>query len=405
MSNYYISMPMNVFGVNLMSNAYVVGLPSLTGINGFVTSLHMDATKSGVDFELNGWAVGFHEVTPYESKPGLSVYTPSLAGDARSNKGASDEFKPRGFASLVLYLDISTDDDISSITSFLNKRLPAKHFCSGNISIPKGSSASYCERESDKFVKLIAKAGKGRPQFFIEDHTEELTGDRLKNLVRQVMRPKPALHEGNKNDIAEVRKRVALLASSSVENKKALEALVIAMLENVKELSESFGNDDIHSLWDLDNWMSLAYPKAGKPCNLGKSLKKALSKIDVKPKSSGQDIEQARIVWEQMKPHANKALALFQNDGSDTPYTGYMVPVQVGFVAISRPEQKPNVRLLSNGEEPEHCYVEPQIGLARMRSHYSVLSALKNDEFPRIFWGSEIDRTNPDHPGFYITGY
>jgi len=405
MSDYLIAVPMRVYGVNLMSNTYVVGLPSLAGIQGFVTSLEIDSLQKGHDVSIVAWAAGFLDVTAHKSKPSLSVYTAKNKPSETDNTiNASDEFKLRGNIDLILYLNVETDEDIGPYVSFLERRLEAKRLCSGSIFLSKNSPLRHDKSSHRGLSRLICRAGKGRPQFFVEDQTHTLEEPRLESLLNKIIRPKSVLYEESPDKVREIQKSVIDQVINGSEHETIAKTLLSILLSHEKEMISAFGGDDVTTLWCLKSWTSIAFSSEGKGTPLAKDLKKGLGKVDVKAGEPDQ-LEQADVIWQAILPLAELALSRYRNTHRDDVYEGYMVPVQIGFAAITKPENKEGLRLLSDGSAPKHCFVEPQIGMARMRAHYSVLSALLNeDEDITVYWSSHVCRDNPDRPEFYVSG-
>jgi hypothetical protein len=366
MSQFYLSVPIQARGANLMSNSYLVGLPGLTGIMGFTTAMEMSLSKAGVDLLVHEWAMSLSKVDMYQGE-----VTPAGYMNAQRSRAMppSAEFRRRGDLEGILYLLIESDHEKAAVIQAIINWLPGARFCSGTITPVPAYRLLHGESRAD-LRKMILKGSRSVPHFFIEDQTHTLTDNRIANLVKRTMRPKSAFYE-KEPDITEIISIVVEKRVGKGDSEKPFASILTSILKHHYRLS-------------ADTTVTLE---------------------DVLDELAVSDKELIAEMWSDWEGIIRDAITAFENTRESDPYEGYMVPTHMGYVGLEAPTVRNGVRVLSNGEEPLSCLVEPQIGIARMRSHYSVCLQLSEPEDELCIFFAPETRGTPTNPEYIVTAY
>lgn len=366
----YITIPFVAHGVNMLPNPYVVGMPSLTGIDGLVHQLErlIQQQNPNLISGLFSWSLCMQKCEVLPGHPRIVNYEHSKRSKRDTPPTTLDERKGIVEGTLFICADMLENASSVMLGLLVEKISQTLRFCGGVLRL--AGSIQLFENISDALRSLPP-----RPGFFVED-AHHLLNDhegesRLENMIELLARTNhyKLKEERQKAEVAQLRadralkntidkqlKKKGTFLADLIENPDGLENPYTTLSMDVLEFIIIRIREKIF-IGELENGeYHLSQAKAAKQLLIN-------------------ELEQQRRIDEA---EANK------------PYLGYLSPAHIGFALLEAPREKRNAR-----HGYEHAYAEPVLGLVRLRSKESVILNIKNeDNAPKVFWERIIERNS-----------
>lgn len=378
-----MAIPFRAFDVNLMSCAYVDGLPSMAGINGLVYALTLKLNARYPDTDIPNWMISYCDVTPDEGKKRLAVCT---TAQGHKSVNASDQVSSRGRVTGTLYLDVEcVETSDGHAMEAIMAALPRMRFCGGQFETL--GEAISCETVLG-LPDMIVKASQGKVHFFVENKTDQLNPrDRLGSLIKLIQRPRRGWYD--RDGLDDILANIRSIIQDDCRCTDEVMALLTWAAEHEEEIKARWDIGLMSEMPDIEHsLLKEIVPEGDKNQTIFENIIKS-------SKSSGN-----KIYLEYINSELRYALELYDNDLKDVEYPGYLVPIHIGYSALEPMQEKPGTRLVNNAPA-EHAMAEPIVGMARLRTHYSLISALRCHEQPQVWWYA--DNGLREHFEFYLT--
>lgn len=382
----YIAIPFKSSSVNLLSNAYVEGIPSMIGVNGLMRRIEF--LCEGVhSLIIDHWMVSYSSVLPADGKPMMTNYMKSQRPETEV---ASDRYVNRGEVEGVFYV-YAASQDLSSgeMADIIIEKMKRCRFCGGTF---YDMSATHVAESVDDLPNLILKLTKNKTHFFVEDCTDSLPKEnRLEYLLEKIKRPRNRFYrDQNIRSIIEY-----LIKDEKIAKKPAKEVRAMALITELLNINNDENDITPNQIIQHYNGHELTSLKKS---NLLKSIKcfKGISRNNIK--------DEALFIASltDALEYVNRAQKILKGIDKDREYTGYYVPSHIGYVAIEALTYREGTRRFEEGDSL-HAMAEPQIGLVRMRSHYAVVSVLREmNGDVNIGWSFENNQSYENYECYVI---
>lgn len=371
-----ISIPFKATRTSLMTNAYIDGLPSMWGIHGLVHKLELDMEQYFEDICFPKFSISYESIDKYDSNGSLSLYLNNdkskRAARAKDGLFPSSQYRSLGEVCGCIHIYIYSDGaSLGDIASRLKKHLQMSRFCSGHFD---WIGSPLVSEDYEAFAKNIIKLSRGRVSFFVEDKFDLIDGKGYKELLELTSKPD---HSGEYSMARAIWRLSDGLYIPS--DKKIKNDILLNVITNIEEFEAKSGSKDIENLI----FCLLSDELEGsqeQTCANFRNLKKNIALI--KPNLNNTSIP---IVARRIAKAIQQAVYRYFKEEETEEYRGYLVSIDAGYKALESFEIRDGTRLV-NGQSVPHAMAEPLIGLARMRSHYSVVAGLRGSDKPNIAW-------------------
>ncbi len=388
-----IKIPFLANDVDIVSGYFIGGLPSLTAIEGFSHATERKFQKFiDSDCQVNAWSFVLDNIEYNKGRTIFAAHEKSRKRKDMINTPASMDMKARVVGHIILDLDTEhTESDFITMRrdGLLNPIFSSARLAGGDMWISLDADNSrvvnfFNYDSDDEFTEAMTDCLStiNPHSMIIEDKTfliNQNTSAEKSNLdvYFDLISRKPKKQRESKHELTlELFSILSASLSSDelfYELEKTLEkGELISQIPDFGECKEFLCKVD--SKINLDNFKITTVMKD----ELTKLTNSLAAKIKVLRNEFQDELDKNNF--------AEKYNLIFCSDIIEED--GYLIPVTIGYHAISKKKLREGTRNDSEGNKVKHVFAEPVLGLARLRKVCSAKQEVISDSPNFMLWAN-----------------